>query len=100
MKDQGKIKSDERKVHRYPPSSSAHSLSSPSLNNASCSSRSSLAAPSPSSSTGGPDVLPTSVVARKTRTAWLQRSSASRHLVRKREVEDRREVTLAASDKQ
>jgi len=37
----------------------------------------SLAAQFPSSATGGPDVLPTSVVARKTRTAWLHRSSAS-----------------------
>ena len=36
-----------------------------------------LAAPSPSSATGGPDVLPTSVVARKTRTAWLHRSASS-----------------------
>ena len=61
-------KNDERKVHHYPPSHSAPSLSSSSLNNASCFSRSlfshseaSLAAPSPSSATGGPDVLPTSV---------------------------------------
>ena len=84
MKDQGKIKNDEIKVHRYPPSPSAPSLSSSSLNNAICSSRSlfshseaSLAAPSPSSATGGSDVLPTSVVARKTKTAWLHRSSAS-----------------------
>ena len=62
----------------------APSLSSSSLKNASCSSRSlyshpeaSLASPSPSPATGGPDVLPTSVVARKTRTVWLHRSSAS-----------------------
>ena len=37
----------------------------------------SLVALSPSSATGGPDVLRTSVVARKTRTTWLHRSSAS-----------------------
>jgi len=51
-----------------------------SLNNASCSSRSlfsQLAAPSPPSANGGPDALQTSVVARKTRTAWLHHSSAS-----------------------
>ena len=61
--------------------SSPPSLSSSSLNSASCSSRSlpshyeaSLAPPSPSSATGGPAVLPTFVVARKSRIAWLHRT--------------------------
>jgi len=61
--------------------SSPPSLSSSSLNSASCSSRPlsshSEASLAPSSTTGGPAVFPTSVVARKSGSAWLHRSSAN-----------------------
>jgi len=68
MNDKGNIKSDERKVHRYPhsplPSASPLPLSTMRV-----ASRvpvpPSLAAPSPPTATSGPDVFPVSVVARK-----------------------------------
>ena len=77
-----------RKVRRRKsPSPNHHSSpcrSSSVLNSASLSARSlsfhsdaSLASTSPSPATGGPDVLPTSVSAKNSSTAWLHRSSRS-----------------------
>jgi len=73
----------ERKHQKTPPYSAPNLSSSSPLSQArsSCSlashSEASLAASSSSSATGGPDVRPTSVVARNWSTAWLHSSSAS-----------------------
>jgi len=78
-----KVKGKE-KQHPSPPRHSLPNLSSSSLLSqirSSCSlashSEASLAASSSYSATGGPDVRPTSVVAKNWSTAWLHRSSAS-----------------------
>jgi len=72
-KDKGNIKKlrSNRRKPPYPPSLSSVFLNSAGLLLAFLSSHSedSLVAPSPSSATAGPVVLPTSVVARKPRTA-------------------------------
>ena len=73
-----KRKNKRRSAYSPTPSRSPSSLKAASRSSRSLLSHSeiSLAAASASSATGGPAVLPTYVVARESRSAWLHRSSA------------------------